>query len=376
MGETDRDFDIVAGFPDQRRADASRRTSNVAACRSGSCTSCGRPGRPGADRRDAKRDGRRGRRRRRRSRRRLLHGGAGAGCDDGAVVRDGLVGLLLGLAVGALLGVRGGLGDLGDGTTADRSVCFAIGGIIAGFVAGGALQAAHRGDASSGGRCSTSARSPASAARSSRCTCRATTRRPWCRRSSNTRGPSVSTPSNVTGRPASTAAASIRVRPTRPGTGQGDGRKQRLKRRGPFGAQSTLMPLVITRRETFSAGHTLFNPAFSPERNREVFGKCSNPNGHGHNYVLEVSLAGEVDPETGFVYDLSELAAIDPQGDPGRGRPPQPQLRRRLAARRDPDDREPRLRVLGPARREHLRLPAGSVRLQETEKNWAERRRG
>lgn len=70
------------------------------------------------------------------------------------------------------------------------------------------------------------------------------------------------------------------------------------------------MSVVITRRETFSAGHTLYNPAFTPERNREVFGKCSNPSGHGHNYVLEVSLAGDVDPETGFVFDLSELASI------------------------------------------------------------------
>ena len=70
------------------------------------------------------------------------------------------------------------------------------------------------------------------------------------------------------------------------------------------------MPVAVTRRETFSAGHTLYNPDFSPERNREVFGKCSNPSGHGHNYVLEVTVAGPVDPETGFVFDLSELSAI------------------------------------------------------------------
>ena len=70
------------------------------------------------------------------------------------------------------------------------------------------------------------------------------------------------------------------------------------------------MPLVITRRETFSAGHTLFNPAFSAERNREVFGKCSNPNGHGHNYVLEVSVSGPVDDRTGYVIDLSQLKRI------------------------------------------------------------------
>src|SRR5882672_7577607 len=70
------------------------------------------------------------------------------------------------------------------------------------------------------------------------------------------------------------------------------------------------MALLVTRRETFSAGHTLFNPEFSDERNREIFGKCSNPSGHGHNYVLEVTLRGEPDAQTGFVFDLSELASL------------------------------------------------------------------
>ena len=70
------------------------------------------------------------------------------------------------------------------------------------------------------------------------------------------------------------------------------------------------MALLVTRRETFSAGHTLYNPDFSDERNREVFGKCSNPSGHGHNYVLEVTLQGEPDPQTGFIFDLSELASL------------------------------------------------------------------
>lgn len=70
------------------------------------------------------------------------------------------------------------------------------------------------------------------------------------------------------------------------------------------------MPVLITRRETFSAGHTLVNPAFSPERNREVYGKCANPSGHGHNYVLEVTLRGEPDPDTGYLFDLGELAAM------------------------------------------------------------------
>lgn len=70
------------------------------------------------------------------------------------------------------------------------------------------------------------------------------------------------------------------------------------------------MAVYVTRRERFNAGHRLYNPAFSEERNREVFGKCSNPGGHGHNYVLEVTLRGEVDPETGYLYDLGELSSL------------------------------------------------------------------
>jgi 6-pyruvoyltetrahydropterin/6-carboxytetrahydropterin synthase len=68
--------------------------------------------------------------------------------------------------------------------------------------------------------------------------------------------------------------------------------------------------LLVTRREHFCAGHRLHNPAFSDERNAEVFGKCANPSGHGHNYVLEVTLEGQADPETGFLFDLKELSAL------------------------------------------------------------------
>ena len=64
---------------------------------------------------------------------------------------------------------------------------------------------------------------------------------------------------------------------------------------------------VITRKFHFSASHRLFNPALSDEENFKIFGKCSNPNGHGHNYILEVSVEGSIDPETGFVMDLGEL---------------------------------------------------------------------
>lgn len=62
-----------------------------------------------------------------------------------------------------------------------------------------------------------------------------------------------------------------------------------------------------TRRVHFSAAHRLFRADWSDERNREVFGDCANPNWHGHNYELNVSVEGPVDPETGFVMDLKKL---------------------------------------------------------------------
>jgi len=71
------------------------------------------------------------------------------------------------------------------------------------------------------------------------------------------------------------------------------------------------MPIArITRRVHFSAGHRLHNPSFDDERNRAIYGLCNNPNGHGHNYDLEVTVSGEVDPETGFVMDLKRLKAL------------------------------------------------------------------
>ena len=66
----------------------------------------------------------------------------------------------------------------------------------------------------------------------------------------------------------------------------------------------------VTRRLHFSAAHRLFNPAFSDERNAEVFGLCSNPNWHGHNYELEVTVEGEIDPATGYVLDLGRLKRL------------------------------------------------------------------
>ncbi len=68
--------------------------------------------------------------------------------------------------------------------------------------------------------------------------------------------------------------------------------------------------VYITRRERFSAAHKLSNPDWSDEENYHTFGKCSNPNWHGHNYVLHVTVKGEPEPSTGFVIDLSALGDI------------------------------------------------------------------
>ncbi len=68
--------------------------------------------------------------------------------------------------------------------------------------------------------------------------------------------------------------------------------------------------IYLTRRESFSAAHRLFLPNLSDEENEKMFGKCSNPNWHGHNYTLEVVIAGEVDPETGFVLNIKKLKEI------------------------------------------------------------------
>ena len=66
----------------------------------------------------------------------------------------------------------------------------------------------------------------------------------------------------------------------------------------------------VTRRVHFSAGHRLHNPAFDEERNRATYGLCNNPNGHGHNYDLEVTVEGEIDPSTGFVMDLKRVKEL------------------------------------------------------------------
>src|ERR1700749_2101425 len=65
-----------------------------------------------------------------------------------------------------------------------------------------------------------------------------------------------------------------------------------------------------TRKAEFSASHYYHNPEFTPEENRRIFGKCNNPNGHGHNYTLEVTVKGEVHPQSGFVVDLKTMKEV------------------------------------------------------------------
>lgn len=68
--------------------------------------------------------------------------------------------------------------------------------------------------------------------------------------------------------------------------------------------------IYLTRRADFSSSHYYHDPKLSAEENARLFGKCANLNGHGHNYVLEVTVKGEVDPRTGFVIDLKELKQL------------------------------------------------------------------
>ncbi len=70
------------------------------------------------------------------------------------------------------------------------------------------------------------------------------------------------------------------------------------------------MRITVCRKEHFNAAHRLNNPAWSPEMNQRVFGKCNNPNYHGHNYELIVKLTGDINPETGYVYDMKLLSDL------------------------------------------------------------------
>ena len=70
------------------------------------------------------------------------------------------------------------------------------------------------------------------------------------------------------------------------------------------------MKVSVSRREHFNAAHRLFNSEWSDEKNDAVFGKCNNSNYHGHNYEMIVTLIGEPDPQTGYVYDLKKLSDL------------------------------------------------------------------
>jgi 6-pyruvoyltetrahydropterin/6-carboxytetrahydropterin synthase len=128
--------------------------------------------------------------------------------------------------------------------------------------------------------------------------------------------------------------------------------------------------VLVSRRESFNAAHQLRNPALSDEENQQTFGKCANV--HGHNYVLEVVVAGQIDQATGYVLDLKELSDV---------------VSRRVI--QDVDHRNlntdvpwlegriPTAENLAVAFWERIRseLPEEmllSVRLWETDKNWAE----
>jgi 6-pyruvoyltetrahydropterin/6-carboxytetrahydropterin synthase len=128
--------------------------------------------------------------------------------------------------------------------------------------------------------------------------------------------------------------------------------------------------VLVSRRESFNAAHQLHDPALSDEENHRIFGKCANL--HGHNYVLEVVVAGQIDPATGYVFDLKELSEV---------------VSRRII--QDVDHRNlntdvpwlagriPTAENLAVAFCERIRseLPDGmlrAVRVWETDKNWAE----
>ncbi len=68
--------------------------------------------------------------------------------------------------------------------------------------------------------------------------------------------------------------------------------------------------VTVTRKLRFNAAHRINNPELSADENALIFGKCNNPNWHGHNYVLEVSVSGEIDPRTGYVVDLGRVRDI------------------------------------------------------------------
>lgn len=75
-------------------------------------------------------------------------------------------------------------------------------------------------------------------------------------------------------------------------------------------AQNMVRMVYLTRLEHFNAAHKLYNPAWSAEKNEEVFGVCANENWHGHNFDLYVTIKGEVDADTGFLFDVKKLSTL------------------------------------------------------------------
>jgi 6-pyruvoyltetrahydropterin/6-carboxytetrahydropterin synthase len=135
-------------------------------------------------------------------------------------------------------------------------------------------------------------------------------------------------------------------------------------------AMTSSATVLVSRREAFNAAHQLLDPRLSDEENRRLFGKCANL--HGHNYVLEVVVAGQVDPATGYVFDLKQLSDV---------------ICRRVIGDVDHrnlntdvpwlEGRIPTAENLAAAFWERIssELPEGllrSVRVWETDKNWAE----
>ncbi len=70
------------------------------------------------------------------------------------------------------------------------------------------------------------------------------------------------------------------------------------------------MKIAVSRKEHFNSAHRLFNAAWSNQKNDSIFGKCNNPNYHGHNYEVIVTLIGEIDPDTGYVFDMKILSDL------------------------------------------------------------------
>lgn len=68
--------------------------------------------------------------------------------------------------------------------------------------------------------------------------------------------------------------------------------------------------IYLTRKESFNAAHKLYNTAWSKEKNKQIYGKCANENWHGHNYDLYVTLKGEINSETGYLFDAKELSRL------------------------------------------------------------------